>query len=172
MPMEKEKALRQSNLRTSVRDRETSSQLEEALQSSPSREERQSLKSDFAVRLRNIIWATRLFPFIYTALLVVLYAAYSFSSGVILDLIDYFAYVSPIVVLAHLAYSRILKMCRWHRIACALPLIPQSVDLFDAYVYHLEHYAWIVTAATIMITLILFLIAIYKVFMTDDGRIC
>ena len=56
MPMEKEKALRQSNLRTSVRDRETSSQLEEVLQSSPSREERQSLKSDFALRLRNIIW--------------------------------------------------------------------------------------------------------------------
>jgi len=119
-----------------------------------------------------MIWAVRLFPFIYTALLVVLYTAYSFSSGVILDLIDYLAFVSPLVILAHWVYSRILKMCKWHRIACALPLIPQSVDLFDAYVYHLEHYAWIVTAATITITLILFLIAIYKVFMTDDGRLC
>ena len=68
--------------------------------------------------------------------------------------------------------SEQLKMCKWHRIACALPLIPQSVDLFDAYVYHLEHYDWIVAAATITITLILFLIEIYKVFMTDDGRIC
>ena len=65
-----------------------------------------------------------------------------------------------------------LKMCKWQRIACALPLIPQSVDLFDNYVYHFDHNAWIVVSATILVTLCLFLWCIYKVFYTDEGRIC
>lgn len=116
--------------------------------------------------------AVQVFPFIYTALFIILYAAYSFSSGVALDIIDYLVFVSPIVVLAHLVYSRMLMMCRWHRIACALPLIPQAVDLFDNNVYHMEHNEWILVAATILVTFVLFLIAIYKVFFTDNGRIC
>lgn len=116
--------------------------------------------------------AVQVFPFIYTALFVFLFAAYSFSSGVVLDIIDYAAFVSPIVIVAHLVYSRMLKLCKWHRIACALPLIPQAVDQFDVYVYHFDHNEWMVVSATILLTLTLFLIAIYKVFYTDDGRIC
>ena len=114
--MAKGKAPLQSKRHMSGRDQEAyPHQASEQLQSSPQREQPKSLKSDFVVRLRNVIWAVRLFPFIYTALLVVLYTAYSFSSGVILDLIDYLAFVSPLVILAHWVYSRILKMCKWHR---------------------------------------------------------
>ena len=116
--------------------------------------------------------AVQVFPFIYTALYVFLFTAYSFSGGIWLDIIDYFSFVSPIVVLAHLVYSKMLLMCKWHRIACAIPLIPQAVDQFDLYIYHFDHYAWVVIAGTIIITMILFLIAIYKVFFTEDGRIC
>lgn len=122
--------------------------------------------------LRRITMAVQVFPFIYTAMYIFLFTAYSFSDGVVLDIIDYIAFVSPMVVVAHLIYSRMLKMCKWHRTACALPLIPQAVDLFDAYIYHFDHYEWIVVSATILLTLILFLIAIYKVFYTNDGRIC
>lgn len=116
--------------------------------------------------------AVQVFPFIYTVLFVFLFTAYSLGEGLLLDIIDYAVFVSPIVVLAHLAYSKLLKMCRWHRVACALPLIPQAVDLFDTYVYHIDHNAWIVVTITIIITMILFLICIYKVFFTDEGRIC
>ena len=116
--------------------------------------------------------AVQVFPFIYTALFVFLFTAYSLGSGTLLDIIDYAVFVSPIVVVAHLVYSRMLMMCKWHRIACALPLIPQAVDQFDAYVYHFDHNAWNVVAATIIVTMILFLIAIYKVFFTEDGRFC
>lgn len=116
--------------------------------------------------------AVQVFPFIYTALFIFLFTAYSFLDGVWLDIIDYAVFVSPIVVVAHLVYSRMLMMCKWHRIACALPLIPQAVDQFDVYVYHFDHNAWIVVAATIIVTMVLFMIAIYKVFFTEDGRIC
>ena len=122
--------------------------------------------------LRRITLAVQVFPFIYSVMFVFLFTAYSFCNGIWLDIIDYAVFVSPIVVVAHLIYSRMLMMCRWHRIACALPLIPQAVDQFDVYVYHFEHNAWVVVASTIIVTMILFLIAIYKVFFTDEGRIC
>ena len=115
--------------------------------------------------------AVQVFPFIYTALFLFLFVAYSFSRGVVLDVIDHLTFVSPIVVVAHLAYSRMLKLCKWHRIACALPLFPQSIDLLDSLV-HFGETEWIISFITILLTFILFLIAIYKVFYTDGGRIC
>lgn len=122
--------------------------------------------------LRRITLAVQVFPFIYTALFLFLFTAYSLGEGTVLDIIDYLSFVSPIVVVAHLIYSKMLKMCKWHRIACALPLVPQSVDLFDTYVYHFNHGEWVVVSVTIIVTLILFLFCFYKVFYTDEGRIC
>jgi len=116
--------------------------------------------------------AVQVLPFVYTGMFVFLFAAYSFCQGVWLDIIDYFFFVSPAVIAAHLIYSRMLMMCRWHRIACSLPLLPQSVDLFDTYVYHFGHNAWIAISVTILATTILFMIAIYKVFFTDGGKLC
>lgn len=131
-----------------------------------------SRRSDLVSILRRITMAVQVFPFIYSALFVFLFGAYSATEGVWLDILDYASFVSPVVVIAHLIYSRMLKMCRWHRIACALPLLPQAVDQFDLYVFRLGHIAWIVVSATILVTIVLFLIAFYKVFFTDEGRIC
>lgn len=128
--------------------------------------------SDLVSILRRITLAVKVFPFIYTALFVFLFTAYSITEGVWLDILDYASFVSPVVVIAHLVYSRMLKMCRWHRIACALPLFPQAVDQFDLYICEFGHIAWIVISATILVTIALFLIAFYKVFFTDEGRIC
>ena len=122
--------------------------------------------------LRRITLAVQVFPFIYTALFIILFGLYPFVNGSELDIIDYVCFVSPVVVVAHIVYSRMLMMCRWHRVACALPLIPQFVDLFDTYVYRFGHEEWVIITATIIITSILFLYCIYKVFFTDDGRVC
>lgn len=152
-----------------------SAQGQEVSEKSPSRnqsEESYQRVTNLVTALRRITLAVKVFPFIYTALFIFLFTAYSIGEGVMLDIIDYLSFVSPIVVVAHLVYSRMLKMCKWHRAACAIPLIPQSVDLFDGYVYHFDHNAWIVVSATILISLFLFLFCIYKVFFTYDGRIC
>lgn len=135
-------------------------------------QKRSSSISDLVSILRRITLAVKVFPFIYTALFVFLFTAYSITEGVWLDILDYASFVSPVVVIAHLVYSRMLKMCRWHRIACALPLFPQAVDQFDLYICEFGHIAWIVISATILVTIALFLIAFYKVFFTDEGRIC
>ena len=123
--------------------------------------------------LRRITLVVRVFPFIYTALYLVLYAAYAYGySSTMLDIIDYLVFVSPVVVVAHLFYSKTLKLCKWHRMACALPLIPQAVDLLDNYWWHLSEGAWIVVMSTIGVTLVFFAFCVYKVFFTDEGKIC
>ena len=117
--------------------------------------------------------AVQVFPFIYSLLFIFLVAAYSFvKDGVVLDTIDSLMYVSPIVVLAHLIYSRILRLCKWHRIACALPLFPQLVDWLDTYVFHLIQTEVYIANITIIVSMAIYLFCAYKVFFTDDGRIC
>ena len=111
--------------------------------------------------MRRITLAVTVLPFIYTALFVSVFCAYSFGSGPVLDIIDYFVFVSPIVVVAHLVYSRMLKLCVWHRIACSLPLLPQAVDQFDLHIHHFGHNAWIVMSTTIFVTIVLFLYCFY-----------
>lgn len=129
-------------------------------------------RSSLVCLLRRITLAVQVFPFVYSALFVILFSIYSFCSGRWLDIIDYVFFVSPIVVVAHLVYSKMLKMCKWHRLACSLPLLPQAVDQFDTYVYHFERGVWAVVSATIIVTLLLFAVAIYKVFFTEDGKFC
>lgn len=165
--MVRAKPLRKSRYRTSVRARETS-----RLSPQSTEQSAHLATSRLISSLRNITIAVQVFPFIYSALFIILFAAYSLSEGVVLDVIDYLAFVSPIVIFAHLVYSRMLKMCKWHRAACVLPLLPQSVDLFDTYVYHMDHNEWMIAAATILVTTILFFISFYKVFFSDEGRIC
>lgn len=168
MSMAMRRSYQESRCRTSDRDRES----HQAALKSRSSSKSQSGKKSLVEILRRITMAVQVFPFIYTAMFVFLFSAYSISEGVWLDIIDYVFFVSPAVVIAHIVYSRMLKLCKWHRIACMLPLIPQAVDQFDTYVHHFDHNAWVVVASTIVVTMILFLIAIYKVFFTEDGRIC
>lgn len=121
-------------------------------------------KSSVVALLRRITLAVQVFPFVYTALFVVLFTAYSFGGGTLLDIIDYAVFVSPAVILAHIVYSFMLRLCKWHRIACALPLIPQAADLFDTYVLRLDHTSWLLVSVSVIVTMTLFLIAIHKVF--------
>lgn len=165
--MLKSKLLQKSKCRTSAQDQEQS------LQPKPlSKPRMQSERNRLIEILRRITMAVQVFPFVYTVLFLFLFGAYSVSEGIVLDIIDYVSFVSPIVIVAHIAYSKMLKLCRWHRIACSLPLIPQAADLFDNYVYHFGHNAFVVVSITIMITIALFLVSIYKVFFTEDGKVC
>ena len=124
------------------------------------------------VTLRRITLAVKVIPFLYTGLFLILYGAYSLLPDPALDVINHLCFVSIAVVIAHLVYSRMLRMCKWHRMACALPLFPQAVDLFDNYIYEFYKYEYIIIVATIIVTMLLFLFCIYKVFFTDEGRIC
>lgn len=100
-----------------------------------------------------------------------LYGSYSFLDNELARfIIDYAFFVSPIVVLAHYLYSRVLRMCIWHRVACLIPLITQIADLLDTFVSCISRNGMVITVITIIASIIIYGFAIYGTFFSTDGR--
>ena len=119
----------------------------------------------------RIVLAVQIAPFIYTLLFVVVFVLAFFSTNeTVLTLIDYFFFISPVVIVAHLVYSWMLRFCVWHRLACSLPLLPQLVDLYDTYVSPFTVEGIIIVKATIIVTIGLYLLFAYETFFSRDGR--
>ena len=119
-------------------------------------------------KLRSVTIAVQVIPFIYTAIYIAVLVLYLFASDGLLDLIDAVFYISPISCLAFLWLSKALRLCKWHRTACLLPIVPHA---FSAAVYTLivfsNDFARIVIASTIAMAILL-LIAAYKIFIKPD----
>ena len=115
--------------------------------------------------------AVQVFPFVYAVLFILLYGSYSFiTNETIRFVIDYSFFVSPIVVFAHYIYSRMLRMCVWHRIACLLPVLTQIVDVLDTFVVSISRNGMTITVVTIIVSMIIYGFAIYGTFFSTNGR--
>ena len=114
--------------------------------------------------LRRVRTVAQLSPFVYTLGYIVILFLYNRASWLVLDVLDDLFYISPVVIVINLVYSRILKFCRWHKVSCLLPLIPELANLSEALplTFSVEQ-AVIINYAAIL-TSALFLIAAYKVF--------
>lgn len=115
--------------------------------------------------------AVQVFPFVYAALFIFLYGSYSIiNSDTLRFIIDYAFFVSPVVVLAHYIYSRLLKMCVWHRIACLLPVPTQIVDLLDTFVSGVSRNGIVITIITVITSIVIYGFSVYGTFFSPDGR--
>lgn len=114
--------------------------------------------------LRRVTTAAQVLPFIYSAISIVLLAVYNIVPESVQMLLDTLFYVSPVTVVAFLVFSKLLHLCKWHKTACVLPLVPQAISLIDYYLITLTvPEVWIVNMTIVAMT-ILPLIAAYKVF--------
>lgn len=133
-------------------------------------ESAQRLNSIIESQVR-IVLAIQLAPFVYTLLFIAVFSLAFFSTNAtLLTVIDYLCFISPIVIVAHLVYSWMLRFCIWHRLACALPIIPQVVDLYDTYVSTFTVEQIIIVKATIIITILLYFLFAYGTFFSRNGR--
>lgn len=89
---------------------------------------------------------------------------YLYAGEEVVAVLDTLFYVSPVMVIQFLALSRILRLCSWHRLACALPLFPQISILLDRTVVIFSERAVETHIITTMIMALLLLISAYKVF--------
>lgn len=89
---------------------------------------------------------------------------YWFANERMLKILDSLFYISPVVVLQFLVLSRSLRLCKWHKMACTLPLIPQVAVLLDSTVMTFSEN--IARAGVILMAVMsaLLLLAAYKVF--------
>ena len=114
--------------------------------------------------LRRVTTAAQVLPFIYSAISIVLLAVYNIVPESVQMLLDTLFYVSPVTVVAFLIFSKLLRLCKWHKTACVLPLVPQAISIFDYYIINLTVPEVLIANTTIIIMAILLLVAAYKVF--------
>lgn len=91
-------------------------------------------------------------------------SVYYVASGDVLWLADTLFYVSPMTVIAFLLLSRVLHLCKWHRRAVMLPLLPQIVNMLDYYIIDMSEIAAQVNIILFVCMAIILLIAAYNVF--------
>lgn len=116
-------------------------------------------------KLRYITLCVQILPFIYTGLYLMTMVLYLFVPESVCSILDTLFYVSPVVILGFLAESRILKLCKWHKTACILPLFPQAIVLTDSHIISLIKYEAYIVIVTPIVLCLLLLIAAYNVFM-------
>ena len=115
-------------------------------------------------KLRYITLAIQIMPFVYSGLYIIAMILYLVAPDGVCYALDALLYVSPVIVACFLVCSVILELCRWHKTACSLPLIPQAIVFVDHYVVELtEVEAYICIAAPAVLSMLL-IVAAYNVF--------
>jgi len=120
--------------------------------------------------LRSITLSVQIVPFVYASLYILDFAMYSAMSESCMKVCDTLFYISPIIVVTHLVYSKILHLCKWHRMACVLPLFPLIVSLFDYYIIELSQTEAYITNSLTVIMSVLLLFSAYKVFFSNGRK--
>lgn len=115
--------------------------------------------------LRDITLAVQIAPFVISLLYILGITAQLFFSGDTSWLFSIILYTPPPIILIMLIFSRMLHLCKWHRLACALPLVPFCFTMIDAYLIELSDIAvWILNGLAIAM-IIMLLTAAYNVFL-------
>ena len=116
-------------------------------------------------KLRAITLTVQLIPFIYGGLYVLAILIYYFGSDAAAQMADSLLYVSPLMIGCFLVLSKMLRLCKWHKIACCVPLVPGAVSLFDYYIIELSEIILAVELLMVAGMILLLLISAYKVFL-------
>lgn len=120
--------------------------------------------------LRDITLAVQIAPFAISTLYILGITAQLLFSGDTSWLFSIILYTPPPIILIMLIFSRMLHLCKWHRLACALPLVPFCFTMIDAYLIELSDIAvWILNGLALAM-IIMLLMAAYNVFLKPHHK--
>lgn len=83
--------------------------------------------------LRNTTRIVKVAPFVYSGLYILCMIAYLFANYEFCFVLDLCFTTSPATVVLLLLLSKYLKLCKWHKLECALPMLPIVPILVDRY---------------------------------------
>lgn len=97
---------------------------------------------------------------------------YLFVPENVCGVLDTLFYVSPVTSGWMLIFSRILKLCKWHRLSCCLPVFPQGIVFIDYHIVGLSRLGATISVLLAAVMAILLLIAAWNVFLKPkhNGR--
>ena len=119
--------------------------------------------------LRKVTKVVKIYPFVYAILYEVCMFGYMLGSEELSCTLDQLFYTSPISILFALILSRSLKLCKWHKLECVLPMIPLIHLAIDSYIIPLSNVSAIINVGTIIAICILSLINAYFVFIKPSA---
>lgn len=114
--------------------------------------------------LRKVTMVVKLIPFIYAFLYVANILTYWFCDECVISWVDMLFYMSPVAIIFMLILSRTLKLCKWHRLECVLPLMGFASLLVNDFVVEFGKYGQLANYIIVIATFILSLINAYFVF--------
>lgn len=113
--------------------------------------------------VRKATFTVKVMPFVYVFLYLLCMVLFFFVDDTVQTVLDMLFYVSPIYVVFSLIYSKIFKLCKWHKMECSMPLIPHISVIVDTF-YPLSESAAKVNVGMIVFICILSLINAYYTF--------
>jgi hypothetical protein len=119
--------------------------------------------------LRRVTRLVQLAPFVYLALYSLYLFAGVFVSEESVCLADGAMFGSPLVTILFLTLSRLLKLCKWHKVACLIPSASQMEGVVDCYFFTFTQNEIILINVMLGILSFLFLIFANKRFFSN-GR--
>jgi hypothetical protein len=130
-----------------------------------SREEKDgdNIKRVIAILKRTTL-IVKLVPFFYSFLTCVSIIAYMMVSDTVCAFLDTMFYTSPLTIFVMFLLSYSLKLCKWHRLECALPLLPTLVGLLDNWIDIVE-YAALLNCLTVTVIILLSILNAIKMFL-------
>lgn len=120
--------------------------------------------------LRKVTKIVKIYPFVYAVLYALCMIGYLICNDIVSVILDQLFYTSPIVVSCNILLSYSLKLCKWHRLQCLLPMIPLITLLVDVTIYPISKIASTINALTIILLFTLSLINAYFVFIKPKNN--
>lgn len=128
-----------------------------------SRNEEQKCGSSLVVILRRVTNVVKVAPFVVAFFYLLTILSYMFMSDTFISILDFVVYTSPLCVVFLLILSRLLYLCKWHRLECVLPFICMLPALIDGFI-PLTSIATYINAITLIFLIVVSLVNAYFVF--------
>lgn len=114
--------------------------------------------------LKKTTRIVKLYPFVVTIAYAITTFGYIFCDDDTAIFLYQVLYTSPLIVSFNIMLSRSLKLCKWHRLQCYLPMLPLVPVMIDYYICPLSRLVSTINAIVIVILYIASLINAYFVF--------
>lgn len=120
--------------------------------------------------LRRLTRFVQVSPFLYLPFFSVYMIFGSLVPDGYLGVADSIACTTPVTTAALLLASRLLKLCRWHKVACLIPSAPQIEGYVDTFVFQFTELEITLINIGLGIAAILFFISAYRHFFVNGRK--
>ena len=120
--------------------------------------------------LRKVTKIVKIYPFVYAVLYALCMIGYLVCDDIVSVMLDQLFYNSPIVVSCNILLSYSLKLCKWHRLQCLLPMFPLIPLFVDYLIFPVSKLVFTINALTIILLFALSLINAYFVFIKPKNN--